>query len=460
MTPLVSVVIVNYNGRQFLPECLNALANQTFPRECFEVIVSDNGSTDGSLELLETEYSWVKVLKNGRNLGFASGNNVAFQAAQGEYLIALNNDTAPLPDWIEKLVQAAEKNPRAGMINGHSRLFYDQIRLTLESDTFTPEDDPRQLGVMISAIENGALRGIVQYLDGVYGWEEGSGLRYRWTNGTAVLGIPVPPGDEDWTLDLMLSAPRPTSVPVQVRLKNGEETLGKWEVRGLQPQACQALIPALTRKLAEPLVQNAGSTLNEDGYGKDRGTFSQNNEMFFEVDHGQYQSDPVFAACGANLMLRRAMLEEVGGFDDRFFMYYEDTDLSWRCWLAGWEVRYASEAIIRHIHCGTSKEWSPAFVFYTERNRLAMLLKDGSGKQALRNWIRYFGGVAKRTLSLIRAVARHDPARFALRRQLKTKYKVVISLLVWFPVLIWQRITIQRKRTADPAEINLWQASP
>jgi GT2 family glycosyltransferase len=460
MTPFVSVVIVNYNGKQYLPGCLNALAEQIYPRDYFEVIVSDNGSTDGSVELLEKDYPWVNVMKNGRNLGFARGNNVAFQAARGEYLIALNNDTAPIPDWIEKLVQEAEKYPRTGLVNGHSRLFYDQIQLTLESDSFIPGNDPRRLGVMISGIESGTPRGIVQYLEGFYGWEEDGGLRYRWTDGKAVLGIPVPPGSGDWNLDLMVSAPRPTREPVQVWVKAGDETLGKWEVGGLAPQLCRVMLPAASRKKAEPLVQNAGSILNKDGYGKDRGTYANNNEMFFEVDHGQYQSEVIFAGCGANLLLRRAMLDEIGPFDDHFFTYYEDTDLSWRCWLAGWEVRYTSEAIIRHIHCGTSKEWSPAFIFYTERNRLAMLMKNGSGGQAVKNWIRYFGGVARRTFGLVKATVRRDPVRLALRRQLKTQYRVVISLITWLPVLLWQRMAIQRRRTAGAAEIKRWQAAP
>ena len=458
MAPFVSVVIVNFNGKLYLPTCLNALKAQTYPRDCYEVIVSDNGSTDGSLKLLEADFPWVRVLKNGRNLGFASGNNVAFQVAQGEYVIALNNDTAPFPDWIEKMVQEAERYPRAGLVNGHSRLYYDQLRLVLESETFIPENDPRQLGVMISGIDSGALRGIVQYLEGAYGREESSNLRYRWTNGKAMLGIPVPPGEGEWTIDLMISAPRPNSEQVRVCLKSGEDVLGKWEVSGLTPQLCRVIMPAASREMAEPLVQNAGSIIDADGNGKDRGTYCQANEMFFETDQRQYSSEPVFAGCGANLLLRRGMLKEVGAFDEAFFMYYEDTDLSWRCWLAGWEVRYASEAIIRHIHCGTSKEWSPAFVFYTERNRLAMLMKNGSGGQALRNWGRYFGGVGKRTIGLLKAILRGDPRRRAIGKQLKTQYRVVLSLLAWLPKLVWQRTMIQRKRVTGQGEIERWQA--
>ena len=361
---IASIVIVNFNGKHFLPACLNAIVAQTLPKDAYEVIVSDNGSTDGSLEMLKQEYPWVRVIENGKNLGFAAGNNVAFKAARGKYLVAVNNDTAPLPDWLENLIKAAEENPQAGIINGHSRLFYDQLIVKLESETFVPGNlDGRHLGVMVSAVETGAERGVVQYLDGFYGWEEHAGVRYRWTNGSAMLGIPVPSGADDWNLSLKLAAPRPDDLPVHVTLKLGDDELGKWDLFGLVPQVCEARMPAAARLLTEPLVQNAGSTLDPDGYGRDRGTYSKNNEMFFEVDHDQYLSETVFVACGANILVRRTMLDEIGGFDGRFFMYYEDTDLSWRAWLSGWKVFYANTAVIRHIHCGSSSEWSPFLPF-------------------------------------------------------------------------------------------------
>ena len=108
------------------------------------------------------------------------------------------------------------------------------------------------------------------------------------------------------------------------------------------------------------------------GSGRDRGTYVKEAEVFFETDTGQYGDiEEVFAGCGASLLLRKTMLNEIGLFDEKFFMYYEDVDLSWRAWIGGWKVLYAPDAICKHIHCGTTKEWSPFFVFLTERNRLA-----------------------------------------------------------------------------------------
>ena len=215
-------------------------------------------------------------------------------------------------------------------------------------------------------------------------------------------------------------------------------------------------MPAAARLLTDPLVQNAGSTLDPDGYGRDRGTYSKNNEMFFEVDRGQYLSETVFVACGANILVRRTMLDEIGGFDDRFFMYYEDTDLSWRAWLNGWKVFYTNTAVIRHIHCGSSSEWSPFFTFFTTRNRLAMLVKNGNSKQIFRNWGRFFLGTGRNTLGLLKAIVRRNPARRAIWRQLKMRYQVIFSLLIWLPVLIWQRIRIHRRLNSDSGEIMKW----
>ena len=83
--PFVSVIVLNYNGAHFLPTCLGALRQQTYPADRFEVIVTDNGSTDDSLPLLKRDYPWVRLLENGRNLGFSLANNAAARIARGEF---------------------------------------------------------------------------------------------------------------------------------------------------------------------------------------------------------------------------------------------------------------------------------------------------------------------------------------------------------------------------------------
>jgi GT2 family glycosyltransferase len=106
--PVVSVIIVNWNGRSWLETCLPALAAQTFTE--FETIIVDNGSTDNSLDWLAENWPRVRVLALEENSGFARANNVGIRAAHGRYIATLNNDTIPEPEWLDALVTAVSTN--------------------------------------------------------------------------------------------------------------------------------------------------------------------------------------------------------------------------------------------------------------------------------------------------------------------------------------------------------------
>ncbi|MGB6033600.1 MAG: glycosyltransferase family 2 protein [Bacteroidota bacterium] len=101
-SPLVSIVLVNYNGRDFLEPCLHSLLDQTY--QPIEIILVDNGSTDGSVELAQTRFPSVTIVESERNLGFAEGNNAGFAQANGEYVALLNNDTVVEENWLSTLV--------------------------------------------------------------------------------------------------------------------------------------------------------------------------------------------------------------------------------------------------------------------------------------------------------------------------------------------------------------------
>lgn len=112
--PLVSIIIVNWNGKQYLPDCLDSLLDQYL--KDFETIVVDNGSNDGSLELLQHSYSWVRVVSLATNTGFASGNNAGFAVSRGKYIVTLNNDTRVERDWLVELTAPVEARPEIGMV--------------------------------------------------------------------------------------------------------------------------------------------------------------------------------------------------------------------------------------------------------------------------------------------------------------------------------------------------------
>ncbi|MDD5467468.1 MAG: glycosyltransferase family 2 protein [Anaerolineales bacterium] len=454
--PFVSVIIVNYNGAHFLPTCLEALRRQTYPGERFEVIVVDNASTDGSLEMLRRDYPAVILLANQANLGFAGGNNAAMELARGQFLVLLNNDTQAEATWLEALVQAALAHPEAGLVTGHLVLFYDQLEVFLECDTFTPPGNGRALGVQVFQVESGAAQGVVQYLEGFCGSEtQPTGEAFRWTQGRARLGIPVPPGEGAWRLQMRLASPRPDSQPVKVRLSHPLGVAAEWDVSGTAP--FEAHMPAATRRLGKAVEQNTGSVLFRSGASRDRGTHVQGSQVIFETDDGRYtQDEEVFAGCGANLLLRRELLDEAGLFDTDFFMYYEDTDLSWRVRLLGWKVMYAAKAVVRHVHCGSTREWSPAFIHLTERNRLATLFKNASPGQALRGWLGYLVLVARLALLATGSLLRGDPAWRSQASQARLHLRVLGELLAWLPSLWRKRRSIQLKRRVPFQQIESW----
>lgn len=127
MAPRVSVIVVNWNGRRHLPECLDSLAAQTF--RDFEVVLVDNGSSDDSVALVERDYPTVRILPLAENTGFARGNNLGFAEAHGEYLVALNNDTRVAPGWLAALVAAADGDPQLGMVGSRICVYDEPDRL-------------------------------------------------------------------------------------------------------------------------------------------------------------------------------------------------------------------------------------------------------------------------------------------------------------------------------------------
>jgi GT2 family glycosyltransferase len=114
LKPVVSIIIVNWNGMAHLPGCLDSLAGQTF--RDFEVILVDNGSVDASVSFARDCHPWVKLILLDENIGFAAGNNRGLECAHGNYIVTLNNDTRTEPDWLEVLVRTADAHPGAGMV--------------------------------------------------------------------------------------------------------------------------------------------------------------------------------------------------------------------------------------------------------------------------------------------------------------------------------------------------------
>jgi len=204
-------------------------------------------------------------------------------------------------------------------------------------------------------------------------------------------------------------------------------------------------IAAVTSKVlftADGRLNNTGVIVGRDGYGRDRG--------FGQPDDGRFaEPEDVFAFSGTAAALRVVAARDVGSFDPSFFLYYEDTDLSWRLQLGGWRVRYAPDAVVRHVHGASTDVSSRTFAFYNERNRLLMLAKCAPRSLVVKEVLR-FAGI---TLMLpIRRLTRVDiPKGHQFRTA--TRVRALASFTRMLPSVIAKRRAVSRICRRPRAEV-------
>lgn len=114
--PTVSLIVLNWNGRHHLEACLTSLLALNHPADKLQVILLDNGSTDGSVEFVRTRFPQVRLIELPENVGFAAGNNLAAEHATGEWLGLVNNDMRMEPDWLSNLLRGLEDCPGAACL--------------------------------------------------------------------------------------------------------------------------------------------------------------------------------------------------------------------------------------------------------------------------------------------------------------------------------------------------------
>lgn len=143
--PLASIIIPHLNGRIHLDTCLTALRQQTFTD--FEVLLVDNGSHDGSQSYVRQQFPEVRLLEMGHNKGFTGACNAGWQAAQGQLIILLNNDTEVTPTWLAEVVMAFQRHPEAGSIASKMLLFDRRDHLHTAGDYYRIDGIPGNRGV-------------------------------------------------------------------------------------------------------------------------------------------------------------------------------------------------------------------------------------------------------------------------------------------------------------------------
>jgi GT2 family glycosyltransferase len=443
--PLVTVVVLNYNGGRRVPGVLEALAAQDLPDGQVAVWVVDNASSDGSPELLRRDFPWVRTIANPTNDGFAGGNNVALREATTPFVALLNDDAYPAPDWARRLLEPFQREGAERLAAVSAKIVFLPRFLPVELATpgFNPGTlDTRELGVRVYRITVAGEDVTERVLwDRVAYGPEGEGPgRFRWTRPAGMLLVPVDgPAEAPVRVGLRLAAE--ATKPVELAWPGGGASV-KAEP---DPVDVEVQVPQGVDRV--DVLNNAGSMVFRDGYGADR--------AYQQLDRGQYQRpEEVFAFCGGSVCFRTEALREAGLFDEDFFLYYEDTDLSWRLRTLGWSIRYQPSAVVRHIHSASSVEWSPLFVFHTDRNRLLMLTKNARAGLAAREVLRY----PLTTLSLaLREVARsrHTRRRPPLRPTL-LRLRVLGSYLRLLPVMLARRQRLAARARVGRRHLERW----
>lgn len=132
--PRASIVIPNWNGMRHLPECLGALAVQSFAD--FEIVLVDNASSDESVVWVTENHPTVRVVQRRDNGGFSKAVNAGISASRSDYVALLNNDTAVAPDWLEALVNALDEHPTYDFAASKMILYHTPERLNAAGDVY------------------------------------------------------------------------------------------------------------------------------------------------------------------------------------------------------------------------------------------------------------------------------------------------------------------------------------
>jgi GT2 family glycosyltransferase len=190
------------------------------------------------------------------------------------------------------------------------------------------------------------------------------------------------------------------------------------------------------------VVNNAGVVVLPSLYGADRAAGADPASVDEPAE--------VFGFSGGAALLRRAAAIEVGGFPAPFFLYYEDTDLSWRLRLAGWSIRYQPTAVVHHRHAATSDRSSPLFAFYNERNRLLLVARCAPAGRAAAAWCRFCVTTASLAVRHVRRLRGAD----AHNLRVPLRLRVLASAVRLLPWALRSRRTILAA-AAGPVDLRL-----
>jgi GT2 family glycosyltransferase len=400
--PKVAAVIVSYGDPQLALLAARTVIAQkgAFSLDVW-VVVNPTDAADAGHRWLEAELPGCSVIRLDANVGFGGANNVVLEKySEYDYFFLLNSDA-----WIEdsgaiaRLLDEHQSFPAVGAVAPCIVFDKDVLRLYITaSPTFLSRlsagRDERIIGVAVREIrvdgEEVSLENDVLPVFGLAGVEADESGLFRWTLPVAEFevaqanGWPPARGAGSRRLELVLEAPSAADRPCHVQL-DVESVMAYREV--LLPGQLSRVSFDVSLEHFRPVVNNAGSFILRGYRGMDA--------AFGQIERPM--SRPVFAFCGAAVLLDSRAIADVGTFDESFFVYYEDTDLSWRMQNAGWSVRYTDDVTVRHLLSASVGEDSPIRSLYIGANRLRITAKYGVLSHLVKEWLRaVIGGFTTR----------------------------------------------------------------
>jgi len=395
----VSVVVLNYFGEKLITKCLDSIYNQNFDKVKFEVIVVDNNSKDKSKELLKKyKKDFQKdlvLIFNENNLGFGEGNNCGINIAKGKYVALLNNDCIVDKNWLKEMVNTANNYPKSFAINSKILLYPAIYKYELESNNLN-----------LSLTKSNLLKTV--------GKTE----------------IPI----KTYCLDSKYYAEIPFDKfnDQVIEISDGQKT---------------KKISISKNINFYHKIQNAGITVFQNGYGRDNGALIKDSLQDYEIDKNQYKkTKEVYAACGGAVLYKKELLKKIGGFDKNFFLYYEDVDISERARLLNYSIIFSPNAIAYHYHSLSAKEWSPLFIFHSEKGRLLHTFFNFPIRVFIKEYIRF---IYTSILRFLLNCNSHD------NRIKDIQYIKVIKYFIFnIPILTLRRVSRNKNLPANAINKN------
>jgi GT2 family glycosyltransferase len=370
----VEIFILNFNGARHLPACLESVAALDRGGHSVGVSVVDNASSDDSEEIVR-EYPGVHFIPNGENLGFSAGNNRGVEkrlrdlraaGREVDYLCFLNNDTAVEPRWLCAAIERFATDERIGIV-GSKSLFFDHF-IPLEISLGRTERPNRERQTQRSRDDDPVFLGELEGCSNIerepnrskwIGWGTVDPKLGRKIKSGSRLLLPVTDPQKSATFELVFNRLIDSTHTETVVVNCGAERHEVALTRDGPGSVVLRCAPADYRSV----IQNAGSFVLPSWEAGDIGMYALDDRQFDTPRE-------VAAVCGVSLFIRRNVFESLGGFDEKYFAYYEDTDLSLRCRMHGHTCWYEPSSVLRHLHCGSSGEHSPYFDFNVTRSHL------------------------------------------------------------------------------------------